>query len=133
MPIRLYRVFEKCLLLILLKSRWTVFCAGLGASHYNRRVILIWTKNIFSLRKVILSFRNRISLSIREKELWILDTTTTIWTSYNLHTINRRSEKHIETNVCGSMLLQPLKKFSSYVLMQKKANVECPGKRDLVV
>ena len=39
-----------------------------------------WTQNIFFKGEVMSSCRNKRMLNIQEKDLWIFDTTTTIWT-----------------------------------------------------
>ena len=72
-----------------------------------------WTKNIFFKGEVVLSCRNKRMLSIQEKELWIFDTTTTVWTTYYKYTIETRSENHLEPNVCGSTPVQLLNIFFS--------------------
>ena len=87
-----------------------------------------WTKNIFSKGEVTSSCRIKRMLSIKDKELWFFDTTT-IWTSYVWYTKETSSENHLEPNVCGSTLVQPMDFFSFRCLfiLQKYEDVECQG------
>ena len=50
----------------------------IGSNQINQNV----EPKTFFKGEVMLSFRNKTMLSIQEKELWIFDTSTTIWTKY---------------------------------------------------